>query len=424
MRVRDLAIETLVFRFHQQSRYSVAALLGAVEVDPHLVDLRVLVPSEIPDNLIREELQSGNVAIAYSVMSTQLQRVEYEVRHLRDVFGDQIVLMAGGPHASTRPMDLVDMGFDIVVVGEGERVFPEILRRLTTGKSVDEIAGVVTADTKIIPKPRDLPRVNLDEYPPFAIGRNIVGPIEVTRGCPFKCKFCSTPFLTGGVVRHRSIERVRFWLQQAVEKRGFKRAWFLSPNALSYGGHGRRTKPEKLKELLERTSTIDGLDELYFGSFPSEVRPEFVTHEILRMMRKYVANTTLQIGLQSGSDRVLEICNRHHTVDDGINAARIALDTGFIPHIDMIFGLPGETPADRERSIRICEELIDMGAKIHAHVFMPLPGSDFASMPPGELDTETRRRLGDLSRKGFVTGSWGNQERIARHLATLRHRKT
>ncbi|HDD67107.1 MAG TPA: hypothetical protein ENG31_00610, partial [Candidatus Thorarchaeota archaeon] len=97
MRVRDLAIETLVFRFHQQSRYSVAALLGAVEVDPHLVGLRVLVPSEVPDNLIREELQSGNVAIAYSVMSTQLQRVEYEVRHLRDMFGDQIVLMAGGP---------------------------------------------------------------------------------------------------------------------------------------------------------------------------------------------------------------------------------------------------------------------------------------------------------------------------------------
>ena len=144
-----------------------------------------------------------------------------------------------------------------------------------------------------------------------------MGPIEITRGCPYSCKFCCTPFLTGGRVRHRSIESVVEWLQRAVEMSGFKRTWFLSPNALSYGGHGRTVESDRIESLLKAVTSVKGLEEVFFGSFPSEVRPEFVSTPILEMMKGYVANKTLQIGLQSGSNRILKIINRHHTVEDG-----------------------------------------------------------------------------------------------------------
>jgi radical SAM superfamily enzyme YgiQ (UPF0313 family) len=205
-------------------------------------------------------------------------------------------------------------------------------------------------------------------------------------------------------------------LTLAVEKRNFKRTWFLSPNALSYGGSGTTTKPEQLESLLNRTSSVDGIEGVYFGSFPSEVRPEFVNRGILEILRHYTANETLQIGLQSGSDNVLKIANRRHTVKQGLDAVRTALNCDFIPHVDMIFGLPGEEQNDLKASLRVCEEMTDIGVKIHAHVFMPLPGSPFEQMPPGHLDEETRRYLGDLARRGLLTGSWGNQERIGRRL--------
>ncbi len=356
--------------------------------------------------------------MAYSVMSTQARNVLHEVRGIRREFGNDVILVAGGPHASARPLELLKGGFDYVVVGEGERALPDLVWKLTAGKSVIDVPGLVTHQSDVIPTPRDIPKVHLDDYPPFALGMNVVGPIEVTRGCPFTCKFCCTPFLTGGHVRHRSVDVIVHWLERAVRERGFRRAWFLSPNALCYGGRGREVRIDRLESLLRRARSIPGLDEVYFGSFPSEVRPEFVGHDVLGLLREYVANKTLQIGVQSGSDRVLEFANRHHTVEDGMNAVNVALENGFIPHVDMIFGLPSETEGDLHSSIDLCIDLAEMGAKIHGHAFMPLPGSAFENMPPGRLDVESRKRLGELSRKGILTGSWTAQERIAADLAS------
>jgi hypothetical protein len=59
-----------------------------------------------------------------------------------------------------------------------------------------------------------------------------------------------------------------------------------------------------------------------------------------------------------------------------------------------------------------------MGAKTHGHVFMPLPGSAFEDEVPGRLDTESRRLLGELSRKKLLTGSWSTQESMAEELST------
>lgn len=387
-------------------------------MDNRLTDLQVSAPVEVSRKMLRESVEKASTIVAHSVMSTQTNRVYNECKDVRDRFGDRVTLIAGGPHASARPGDLLDAGFDYVVVGEGEKALPDLLWHLMNGKDPLQVKGVVSATTKEYPHPKDLPKVELNKYPPFALERNILGPIEVTRGCPFRCKFCSTPFLTGGTVRHRSIESVRFWLQKAVQRRGFKRTWFLSPNALSYGGRGRRTELEKLEALLREATSIEGLEEVFFGSFPSEVRPEFVTKKALEMMASYVANDSLQIGLQSASDRVLELANRHHSVEEGIKAIVAAFDCGLVPHVDMIFGLPGETKLELDASISLCEELAKMGAKVHGHVFMPLPGSEFEMMPPGRLDDDSRGALGELSRRGFLTGSWSAQERLAQELAS------
>jgi B12-binding domain/radical SAM domain protein len=350
-------------------------------------------------------------------MSTQTERIHQEIRNVREKFGNQVILVAGGAHASARPISLLDMGFDYVVIGEGESSFRELLWSLVNDIDPTEIPGIVSPETKEIPLPKSLPRIALDDYPPFALGMNIVGPVEVTRGCPYRCKFCSTPFLSGGVVRHRGIESTAHWLKRAVDERGFERTWFLSPNALCYGGKGRKVVPERLEGLLRETTAIEGLD-LFFGSFPSEVRPEFVTKELLEMFRQYVSNRTLQIGLQSGSDQVLKFANRHHTVQEGLDAIQISLDSEFIPHVDMIFGLPGETDEDIEASLRICEDLAGMNAKIHGHVFMPLPGSEWESMPAGRLNERTRQILGEFARKKILTGSWSHQEFLGQKMET------
>ena len=418
MRVHCLASHHLIFRTHSSSRYSVAALLGSIETDHRLTDLEVSAPLELSDKMIQRKIEGGRVIIAQSVLSTQIDRVFHETKKIRDRFGDSVVLIGGGPHASARPNELLRAGFDFVVVGEGEKAFRDLMCCLINDDEPTRIDGVVTEEDVSIPKPRDRPKVSLDDYPPFALDMNILGPVEVTRGCPFACKFCCTPFLTGGGVRHRSVESVVYWLEQAVRRRGFRRTWFLSPNALSYGGKGRNVEPDKIEHLLKESTSVEGLEEVFFGAFPSEVRPEFITKTVLEMMRTYVANDTFQIGLQSASDRVLEYSNRHHTAREGLDAVEIALDCGFTPHVDMIFGLPSETRKELDDSIDMCVMLSEMGAKVHGHVFMPLPGSAFENMPPGRLNQDSRSKLGELSRRGVLTGSWSSQESLAARLAS------
>jgi B12-binding domain/radical SAM domain protein len=384
---------TLIFRAHSSSRYSVAALVGIVETDHRLVDLKIEAPIEHSLKSIQKSVEHGSTILAHSVMSTQTDRVYREIKDIRENIGESVTIVGGGPHASARPLELLKNGFDFVVVGEGEKTFPELLCHLINDRDPHDIPGVVGVDSVDCPRPRDLSPVDLNEYPPFALGMNILGPVEVTRGCPYSCKFCCTPFLTGGRVQHRSVDSVVEWLKHAVEKSGFDRTWFLSPNALSYGGRGRSVEFEKVEVLLKTVSMIEGLDEVFFGSFPSEVRPEFVSKPVLEMMKQYVANETLQIGLQSCSNRVLKLINRHHTMEEGLSAIRTALDCGFVPHVDMIFGIPGETATEMKENVELCYTLSEMGAKIHGHVFMPLPGSAFEKMPPGRLDQESRTSL-------------------------------
>ena len=414
--MQQVASHTLIFRAHSSSRYSLAALVGVIETDQRFLDLTVEAPIEVSMNTFRKSVSKGPTILAHSVMSTQTDRVYKEVREVREEFGNSVIIIGGGAHASARPFELLVNGFDYVVVGEGEHTFPELLWSLMNDKDPMTISGVVGEETKECPRPKELDPVDLDAYPPFAIEMNIVGPIEITRGCPYSCKFCCTPFLTGGRVRNRSIDAVVHWLTRAVERSGFDRTWFLSPNALSYGGRGRSVEPDKLEGLLRAATRIEGLEEVFFGSFPSEVRPEFVTRPILEMMREYVANKTLQIGLQSSSNRVLKLANRHHSVEEGLEAINAALECGFIPHVDMIFGLPGETKKELNESIELCYSLAEMGAKTHGHVFMPLPGSAYENEAPRRLDSESRRRLGELSRKKLLTGSWSTQESMAQNL--------
>ncbi|MHA1961747.1 MAG: TIGR04013 family B12-binding domain/radical SAM domain-containing protein [Candidatus Thorarchaeota archaeon] len=413
-----MSLSSLVFRAHSTSRYSVAALLGAIQSDSRLSELVLEAPLRNFEDTVSKCSKTGRTAVAFSVMSTQEGRIREEVRRLRVDSGKELILIAGGPHASARPADLLDIGFDYVIVGEGERALSELLFRLMNDTNPEGIQGVISKETIEHPLPQTLPRIALDDYPPYALEMNVVGPIEVTRGCPYACKFCCTPFLTGGRVRHRSTESVVHWLNRAVKERGFRRTWFLSPNALCYGGKGRTLEAEKLERLLAASTAIEGLEEVFFGSFPSEVRPDFVTNDVLEMMRHFVANDTLQIGVQAGSDHVLKMSNRGHTVEEGMNAVRAALDNSFIPHVDMIFGLPGERESDLRASLDLCHSLDEMGATVHGHVFMPLPGSAFENMPAGILNQETRRVLGEMARRGVLTGSWSNQETLAKELAS------
>jgi len=82
---------------------------------------------------------------------------------------------------------------------------------------------------------------------------------------------------------------------------------------------------------------------------------------------------------------------------------------GLIPKVDFIFGFPGENEDQRKESIDLMDYISKKNGKIHAHYFMPLPGTYFEDSKPTELDAYTFKILGKMAKKGQISGSWGHQ---------------
>jgi radical SAM superfamily enzyme YgiQ (UPF0313 family) len=103
-------------------------------------------------------------------------------------------------------------------------------------------------------------------------------------------------------------------------------------------------------------------------------------------------------------------------VADVCIVVRIAIECGFRPNVDFIFGMPGEDAVAQRASLDLAGELAGLGARIHAHAFMPLPGTPWRDAQPAFIPLATLTELDRLSRQGASYGHWRKQ---AEHSARL-----
>lgn len=362
------------------------------------------------------------VLVGWSFYSPDFRQMAAELAEVREALGAApVVHVVGGVHASAEPAATLQAGFDLVAIGEGERLVVELVRALRAGGDARAVPGVAWRDAagEVRRNPRG-ERIALDEFPPFGPQHGRYGPIEITRGCIYACRFCQTPFFAGANFRHRSVENVREWVRFVVA-RGFRDLRFLTPTSLSYGTYGPEPDLGAVEQLLAAVrDEIGPQRRLWFGTFPSEVRPEHVTPAALQLLRRFVSNRALILGGQSGSDRVLAKSKRGHDAATVERAAVLCLEYGFVPHVDFLFGMPGEEAPDVDATFALMDRLVARGAKVHGHTFLPLPGTPFRRAAPGALDAERRRQLRHLASRGQLYGQWEQQEQTAKELAAGR----
>ena len=405
---------------------SLGAVAGALEADQRFdsLALEFARPGAPALAALRRCLgRYAHVVAGYSVMTADLLWLQAEIANLRALREAEgwggLTLVAGGSHATAAWRSTLALGFDHCLVGDAERAFPEFLFQLALGDPAPAVRGLASrrADGSLAWQGR-AQSVALDAFPPFAPRFGHHGPIEITRGCRHRCRFCATPFLAGNRLRHRPLEAV----VRAVESclaHGVDQIRFVAPDGLAYGSEDGRPRLDRLEELLRVTSSLAGRDCTFLGSFPSEVRPEALTPRAVELIARYCGNDNLVIGAQSGSERMLQRMARGHTVADVLRAVEITQGAGLRANVDLILGLPGEIGEDRRQTLSLIETLAGRGARIHSHTFMPLPGAAWAHEPAGTVDRETEHLLGALALQGRQYGSWQKQARQARAWTTL-----
>jgi B12-binding domain/radical SAM domain protein len=405
---------TLVLHYRRTARFALNVLLGAVESDPATRALPVVLAEGADEVATAIRAAAGPVVVAWSFYTASFGEVAAELARVRSATaGASALHVAGGPHPSGDPVGTLRAGFDLAAIGEGEETLPALLSRVGAGEDPRAVPGLAWLEAGRLRGSGRAPAVDLEAFPPCAPRARRIGPIEITRGCAWGCRFCQTPFLFRARFRHRSLESVRRWVrfQAEIAARDVR---FLTPSALSWGSPGDGCDVAAIEALLAVAREEAGPDRrLFFGSFPSELRPEHVSARALALIRRFCDNRTVIVGAQSGSDRLLAAMRRGHGTEEVRRAVAFALEAGLTPSVDFIFGLPGEVEADRAETRALMSDLAATGAKIHAHAFMPLPGTPWARAEPGRIDLDTGALLERLASAGAAHGAWKRQEFLA-----------
>ncbi|MCJ7807372.1 MAG: B12-binding domain-containing radical SAM protein, partial [Dehalococcoidia bacterium] len=209
-----------------------AAVLQSEGIEVQILDLLVSQHSarKIRDKLMEYQPQMVG-ATCVTLNSTSATR---NLKICKD-FDPGIVTMLGGPHASFAIKEtlLRSRWIDVVIIGEGERTIVELARTLEKGKDIQQVKGIAFREDNRVEKTEPRPLIeDLNELPiparhllPLSKYRAIDAPCTIitSRGCPYKCIFCSGPRLFGRRVRFRDPILVVDEIEQIHKVFGFNK---------------------------------------------------------------------------------------------------------------------------------------------------------------------------------------------------------
>lgn len=336
--------------------------------------------------------QRKQVILFYSFMTPHLKWVYEEVQRIKQLF-PEVTLVAGGPHASGDPVSTLKMGFQVVFVGEVENSFKIWCERVQQD---------LLQNSHLIyyAQPVD----SIDDSFPMNPYFHFYPPLEITRGCYWRCKFCQTA--TKNAI-HRSFESIKFYIKELKRQGYLNRVSFICPSASEYGADSvKQLRMDKIEQVLAYVKS-EGATYIEYGIFPSETRPNQITPEFLDLVKKYCNNKKITVGAQTGSDHALRRMRRGHLLKHIYSAAEMVHQKGFKPLLDFIIGFPDETIDERMEVFDVMKDLSrKYNARIQMHYFLPLSGTPLAQNVPTLLDEHSKQLLDYYHRSGISSSWW------------------
>ncbi|MEN3046944.1 MAG: TIGR04013 family B12-binding domain/radical SAM domain-containing protein [Candidatus Hydrothermales bacterium] len=410
----------IIIFYHKNNRNSFRALLGALE-KYNLIDFfDFYFPKNFDELFLTLEEKPKlykNSFVLFSLMTTQFVDWKEKLEKIKNY--NKVLKIAGGPHASGLPLSMIDL-FDFLFHKEGERSLSTFLKEFIENKSFSSVEGVIyKRNNKIIINKYENP-IDLNEFPAFSKKLKKYGPIEITRGCLFGCKYCQVSYFMGKKLKHRKVEIVLEWVEELF-KTGMKDIRFISPNAFSYGSYKKgEINIDEIYNLLSGIRKIIKKEgRIFFGTFPSEIRPDYVNEDLIKIVKEFCDNKNMVIGCQSGSERVLEYIKREHDISTVLNAVNILKKHGFVPIIDFIIGFPEETIEDLNKTLELSQKLMSHGCIIHFHYFMPLPGTPFWKKSGTFVEKSLFKNFGKYTKEGKFFGSIEKQYNYSKKIIEM-----
>ena len=281
-----------------------------------------------------------------------------------------IPVIVGGVHISALPSNL-NADMDVAVIGEGEQTVLELVEAIAdgglTGDTLTQISGIAYKENGNLKRTQERDMIVPPDLIPSPARYLLPGKKKVreiwmmtSRGCPYKCSFCSAS---------------QFW----------KTVRFFSPEYIL----------REIRELIEvyRPTIINIVDDLFIiqkrrfneivklivqekinerVEFTLLARTNLIDEEICQGFKRMNA-TLVACGFESGSPKVLKSIKEGQTVEDNINATRLLRKYGIRVGAFFMMGIPGETIEDIQLTYNFIQE--QGYSRGESYVLIPFPGT-------------------------------------------------
>lgn len=314
--------------------------------------------------------------IGLTATSFTLEIVEQWAKFAKSI---QAQVIVGGPHASLAPKSIFEKcpSVDYVVRGEGEVIINELLEALFENRDVTKILGVccrkdedvhISTDIVKVENFDMLPFPRLDTMPitnywcPDAVSRPMVT-MMTTRGCPYKCQFCSSPAVMGKKIRGWSVEKIVSELEFLHFELGVKEISFVD-DVFSI----QKKRTIALCEMMVKK----GLSLTWFCN----ARADHIDENVASAMKKAGCHQ-IYLGFESGAQSILDRIQKGTNVERLVKGAEILQNHGIHRSIGFVLGLPGENDETVRKSILLAQRL--RPERLQFTRFTPLVGSGLAN---------------------------------------------
>ena len=265
-------------------------------------------------------------------------------------------IIVGGPHTSVA-VDTIPEFVDYIVQGEGERAILKIIngeakKRIIREERIKDLDSLSIEPWDIFTKlSYDYTCPWMDIKPVFTM--------NTSRGCPFNCSFCSVGSIWGKQYTYFSADRIIYEIEYLINNFNAKGIYFREDN---FTLNLKRTT-EFCEKLIKKNINV------YWAC---ETRVDNMTEDLIELM-SVAGCRGVYLGVESGSQKILEILNKKITVGQIKNAINWCKKYNIRTHCSLITGVPGETFEDYVQTKKLIDKLKPY--RYGFNVFVGIPDS-------------------------------------------------
>jgi anaerobic magnesium-protoporphyrin IX monomethyl ester cyclase len=381
--MKDNTIRTLLIyppsnQMHQSCPMGLlmlAAMLEKAGMEVHILDACSAKKRRSMEEVIRDAVDLKPDIIGITLLTPAVRETYKLAAALKD---RGFKLIAGGPHATLVPEEVLAHNFDAVVLGEGEPVIEQALKALMGEIPKDQVPGLVYKDSndKAVYTTRREFLADLDSLPLPARhmvvasdygksdDQSLHSNIFSSRGCPALCSFCAGG-LFGKHFRFRSAKNIIEEMAYIHKTYGTRHFHFVD-DAMT-------VNRERIKEFCE------GLIKLQLPiTWGIMTRIDTVNEDLFQLLSR-AGCTQIDYGVESGHKETLKRIHKPHTIEMVRKIIPLTAKYKIKPFVFFILGFPWESADDTQVTFDLMKELSPHIEYFHpavASIIVPFPGTE------------------------------------------------